>query len=130
MRTLDNIKETILNALIAGMSYADALMLSTADEQQIAELDNDILFQAQCKQTSKSLELKLLKTLEDVIDIQTEKGKDHAVTWLLSKINPSRYGGGDDNSASNVGTIVINTKPVDISDPDTAVEVFDGTKQL
>lgn len=130
MRTLDNIKETILNALIAGMSYADALVLSMADEQQIAELDNDILFQAQCKQTSKNLELKLLKTLDDVIDIQTGKGKDHAVTWLLSKINPSRYGGGDDNSASNVGTIVINTKPVDISDPDTAVEVFDGTKQL
>jgi hypothetical protein len=130
MRTLDNIKETILNALIAGMSYADALILSMADEQQIATLDNDILFQAQCKQASKTLELKLLKTLDDVIDIQTGKGKDHAVTWLLSKINPSRYGGGDDNSASNVGTIVINTKPVDISDPDTAVEVFDGTKQL
>lgn len=130
MRTLDTIKETILNALIAGMSYADALILSMADEQQIEELDNDQLFQMQCKQTSKSLELKLLKTLDDIIDIQTEKGKDHAVTWLLSKINPSRYGGGDDNSASNVGTIVINTKPVDVSDPDTAVEVFDGTKQL
>ena len=65
-----------------------------------------------------------------MIGIQAGKGKDHAVTWLLSKINPSRYGGGDDNSASNVGTIVINTKPVDVSDPDTAVEVFDGTKQL
>ena len=128
MRTIDNIKETILNALIAGMSYTDALVLSMADEQQIEELDNDQLFQMQCKQTSKSLELRLLKTLEDIIEIQTEKGKDHAVTWLLSKINPSRYGGGDDNSADNVGTIVINTKRVNFDDPDTAVEVFDGTK--
>lgn len=130
MRTLDSIKETILNALVAGMSYADALILSMADKHQTEELDNDQLFQMQCKQTSKSLELKLLKTLDDIIDIQTEKGKDHAVTWLLSKINPSRYGGGDDNSADNVGSIVINTRRVDFSDPDTAAEVFDGAKQL
>lgn len=128
-RELDNIKDTILNAMAAGMAYADALLLACASDEQIEQLDNDTMFQMRCKQTGKDLELQLLHTLKDAIEIQTSKGKDHGVTWLLSKINPSRYGGGDDNTGDNVGSIVINTKNVDFSDPDSAVEVFNGSEQ-
>ena len=129
LRELTNIKDTILNAMSSGMAYADALLLAGASDEQIAELDNDNLFQVQCKQTAKDLEHQLLLTLKDTIEIQASKGKDHGVTWLLSKINPSRYGGGDDNAADNVGSIVINTQHVDLRDPESAVEIFDGNEQ-
>lgn len=128
-RDIENIKDTILNAMSSGMAYADSLLLACPTEEQIQLLDNDSLFQAQCKQVSKELEKSLLLTLKDTIEIQASKGKDHGVTWLLSKINPSRYGGGDDKSADNVGSIVINTKGIDLYSPDSAVEISDGTEQ-
>lgn len=127
MRDIENVKDTILNALAAGMAYPEALLLSCADEEQTQLLKEDLLFQAICKQTTAALEKELLGVLRDTIEIQASKGKDHGVTWLLSKINPSRYGGGDDNNADNTGSIIINTKQVDLKDPDSAVEIFDGS---
>jgi len=129
LRDFDNIKDTVLNAMSVGMSYADSLLLAGASDQQIEELDNDEAFQSLCKQTGKDLEKKLLLTLMDTIEIQASKGKDHGITWLLGKINPSRFGGGEDNAADNVGSIVINTQHVDLKDPESAVEIFDGKEQ-
>ena len=125
-RELESIKDTIQNAMSSGMSYADAVLLSGASDQQIELLDNDEMFQRECRQTLKSFEHELLKTLKDTVEIQASKGKDHAVTWLLSKLNPPRWGGGEDDGASNVGSIVINTQPVDFRDPENAVEVYNG----
>ena len=73
-RELDNIKDTVLNAMAAGMAYADALLLACASEEQIEQLDNDTMFQMRCKQTGKDLELQLLHTLKDTIEIQASKG--------------------------------------------------------
>lgn len=129
-RELSDIKDTVQNALASGMSYSDALLLSGASDEQMAALDNDTMFQKECSQVTRQLELDMLRTLKDTIEIQASKGKDHGVTWLLSKINPSRWGGGDDDAAANVGSIVINTQPVDFKSPDNAVEVFDGDKEI
>lgn len=125
-RELSDVKDTIQNALSSGMSYSDALLLAGASDMQIEILDKDTMFQMECSQIARHFELNLLNTLKDTIEIQASKGKDHGVTWLLSKINPSRWGGGDDDTGANVGSIVINTQPVDFKNPDNAVEVFDG----
>ncbi len=129
-RELSDIKDTVQNALSSGMSYSDALLLSGASDEQIEALDKDTMFQKECSQVARQLELEMLQTLKDTIEIQASKGKDHGVTWLLSKINPSRWGGGDDDAGANVGSIVINTQPVDFKNPDNAVEVFDGEEEI
>lgn len=122
MDELETLKMNILNAIQVGMDYADAIILSGASEEQIKLLEDDALFKQDCKVAVKKLEQSLLETLMDTITIQASKGKDHGVTWLLSKINPQRYTGEDDPSAS-VGSIVINTQHVDISDPNNATDV-------
>lgn len=115
------IKDNIQNAMLVGMSYEDALVLVGASVEEIEALGRDEMFQKECKSYEKTLEKQLLNSLMDAIAIQTEKGKDHGVTWLLGKLNP-RYRGEEDKNA-NAGTIVINTRNVDINDKDNAVEI-------
>ena len=118
---LSLIKDSIKNALIVGMSYNDACILAGCTLKQIDLLDKDELFQLSCKQAQRELEQDLLNNLRDVITIQASKGKDHAVTWLLSKINKRYSDGEEDNKPA--GNIIINTTHVDVSDPENAVEV-------
>lgn len=117
---LKKLKDSIQNAILVGMSYDDALILAGATLEEINYLDKDEFFQRERKMYEKTLEKQLLNTLMDTIAIQAEKGKDHGLTWLLSKLNP-RYRGEEDPSA-NAGSIIINTQHVDVKDPKNAVE--------
>ncbi len=117
---LRKLKDSIQNAILVGMSYSDALILAGASLEEISYLDNDVDFQRERKACEKALEKQLLNTLMDTITIQAEKGKDHGVTWLLSKLNP-RYRGEEEKGA-NAGSVIINTQQVDVTNPDNAVE--------
>ena len=114
-------KDAIKNALIVGMPYCDAVILAGCTEKQIEQLDKDKLFQLDCNRMVKEYEKDLLSNLNDAIAIQTAKGKNHAVTWLLSHVS-SYFRDGEDNSKQS-GNIIINTTHVDTSDPENAVEI-------
>ena len=117
---LKQLKDSIQNAILVGMSYDDTLILAGATLDEMNELEKDEFFQRERKMYEKTLEKQLLNTLMDTIAIQAEKGRDHGVTWLLSKLNP-RYRGEEDPTA-NAGSIIINTQHVDVKDPANAVE--------
>ena len=104
----DEKKTQILNALQTGFSREDAMLLTGITTAELAEIDEDIFFIAQMKQAEKMLEQELLTKLDRVIDAQVDLGKESAITWMLERINPSRWNKARDNIESGKGTIILN----------------------
>ena len=126
LQSLENIKYTVKNCLLVGMSYDDSLVCAGAMPRQIDELAKDEMFQRECRQAGFLLEKGLLEKLNEVIDCQVDKGKESAITWLLGKVNP-RYKG-EEVKQDNFGNISINLSGsgVALENSDT-VSIFDGT---
>lgn len=112
--------DQILTGITFGMLLEDMLVLSEVSPQDMAALQKDELFMAQAAAMSKQCTYDLLKSLNDVIEIQKEKGKDHAITWLLEKTNPRFAAHGE--SGDKAGIINIFTKETSLETSDT-VEV-------
>lgn len=113
-------KDQILNGLRAGMSLADMYILAELDPVDMARLDEDMFFQAQCKAAPKVLEHDLLTNLKRIINVQVADGKESATVWLLEKLNP-RWTGKTDTSKA--GVVNINFGAVDI-DKEPTVNIF------
>lgn len=112
MSAIDQKKDLILNGLKAGMDLDDLFIMARCSPNEILTLKADEYFMSDCKCAPKELEIDLLKQLHQAILVQTDKGKDHGVTWLLGKINP-RYSDRPENG-DKPGIINIYTEPLDL----------------
>lgn len=83
----------IYNALMVGMALPEAYIFAGLTESEIAEANADDECQRQWASLTKKFEFQMLNKLNIVIDKQTNMGREQALTWLLERINPIRWGG-------------------------------------
>lgn len=82
----------ILTYIKLGMTKYRAYLLAELDDEEIKLLDNDDEFQKDITITEALLEKNLLEKYEDIMEKSSNKGNPNAVQWMLSKINPDRWG--------------------------------------
>lgn len=117
--------DQILTGITFGMSLEDMLVLCEVSPEDMVLLQADQVFMARANAMTKQLTYDLLKKLNDIIEIQQTKGKDHAITWLLEKTN-SRFSGNE--GGEKAGVINIFTKDVELKNSDTVqVNTFEET---
>lgn len=85
--------DLIYNALLIGMSLKDAFIYAGCTEQEISDILADDAQMAYYNQLSKQHEYALLEKLQTVADKQMNMGKEAALTWMLERVNPDRWGG-------------------------------------
>lgn len=85
--------DLIYNALLIGMSLKDAFIYAGCTEQEISDILSDDAQMAYYNQLSKQHEYALLEKLQTVADKQMNMGKEAALTWMLERVNPDRWGG-------------------------------------
>lgn len=119
--------DQIITGISLGMPLEDMMVLSELSPQDMVDLQANSLFMARANAAAKHLTYDLLKRLEDVIDIQVSKGKDHAITWLLEKTNAHFAPKGE--AGDKPGIINIFTKDAVVEASDTVeVHTFDTTE--
>ena len=85
--------DLIYNALMVGLSLKDAFIYAGCTEQEISDiLSNDTKI-AYYNQLARQFEYGLLEKLQTVCDKQMNMGKEAALTWMLERVNPDRWGG-------------------------------------
>ena len=92
---LTNMPKTdlIYNALMVGLSLKDAFIYAGCTEQEIADILSDAVQMARYNQIARQFEYGLLEKLQAVADKQMNMGKEAALTWMLERVNPDRWGG-------------------------------------
>lgn len=85
--------DLIYNALLIGMSLKDAFIYAGLTESEMSDILSDDEKMAYYNRLSKQYEYKLLEKLQTVADKQLNMGKEAALTWLLERVNPDRWGG-------------------------------------
>ena len=120
--------DQILTGITFGMSLEDMLVLCEVDPEDMVKLQADQMFMARANAMSKQLSYDLLKQLNDVIETQISKGKDHAITWLLEKTNPRFSNSGD--GGDKAGVINIFTHEANVESSDTvAVQIYENKEE-
>lgn len=85
--------DLIYNALMVGLSLKDAFIYAGCTEQEISDILADDRQMAYYNQIARQLEYSLLEKLQTVADKQMNMGKEAALTWMLERVNPDRWGG-------------------------------------
>lgn len=109
--------DQILTGIALGMPLEHMFILTELSPQDMEDLRANSLFMAQANASAKKLTYDLLKDLQQVIEVQKDKGKDHAITWLLEKTDshfmPNNEGG------DKPGVVNIFTKETTLTNSDT-----------
>ena len=109
--------DQILTGIALGMPLEHMFILTELNPQDMEDLRANPLFMAQASAAAKKLTYDLLKDLKDVIATQKDKGKDHAITWLLERTDshfmPNNEGG------DKPGVVNIFTKETTLTNSDT-----------
>lgn len=85
--------DLIYNALLAGMSLKDSFIYAGLTETEMSDILSDDEKMAYYNQLIKQNEYSLLEKLKTVADKQMNMGKESAITWMLERVNPDRWGG-------------------------------------
>lgn len=85
--------DLIYNALMVGLSLKDAFIYAGCTEQEISDILSDDVQMARYNQIARQFEYSLLEKLQVVADKQMNMGKEAALTWMLERVNPDRWGG-------------------------------------
>lgn len=85
--------DLIYNALTVGLSLKDAFIYAGCTEAEISDILADDVQMAKYNQLARQFEYSLLEKLQTVADKQMNMGKEAALTWLLERVNPDRWGG-------------------------------------
>ena len=80
--------DLIYNSLMVGFGLKDALVYAGCTE---AEMEEE-LQNPKWAQLGKQFEYSLLEKLQTVADKQMNMGKETALTWLLERVNPEKWG--------------------------------------
>ena len=85
--------DLIYNALMVGLSLKDAFIYAGCTEQEISDILSDDIQMARYNQIARQFEYSLLEKLQVVAEKQMNMGKEAALTWMLERVNPDRWGG-------------------------------------
>jgi hypothetical protein len=116
--------DQILTGVALGMPLEHMFVLSELSPEDMEAFRKNELYMAKANASAKKLTYDLLNDLRAVIEIQKDKGKDHAITWLLEKTDThfSKNADGGDKP----GIVNIFTKEVALKESDTvAIQVYD-----
>ena len=109
--------DQILTGIAFGMPLDHMLVLSEVSPEDTELLRKDEHFMSRANAASKKLTYDLLKDLREVIEIQKDKGKDHAITWLLEKTD--NHFAKNSEGSDKPGIVNIFTKEVALKESDT-----------
>lgn len=118
--------DQILTGVALGMPLEHMFVLAELSPEDMEAFRKNDQLMARANAAAKKLTYDLLKDLREVIEIQKDKGKDHAITWLLEKTDShfSKNAEGGDKP----GVVNIFTKEVDLKESDTvAIQIYDKT---
>lgn len=115
--------DTILTGLQLGVPLEDMFILAELSPPEMEEFRKDELLMARANSATKKLTYDLLADLHEVIKVQKDKGKDHAITWLLERTNPVFTGNGE--GGEKPGVINIFTTNTELKNSDT-VEIHNA----
>lgn len=104
--------DKIHNALLAGMSQADAFVYAGLTEAETEFAMNDHDLQRQFASTNKALEFTLLKRMDEISERQIRMGKEGATAWLLEKVFP-RYAAKPQNELPEIHLHMNDEDPAD-----------------
>lgn len=122
----EGVKDQILTGISFGMKKEDMFILCELTPAEIDELSKDAFFAARANAKEKETTYDLLRSLNDVIDIQVMKGKDHAITWLLEKLDPRFKANAD--TTDRPGIVNITTQNLKLENSDTVnIQTYDDT---
>lgn len=111
--------DKIHNALLAGMSQADAFVYAGLTEAEIEFATNDHDLQRTFSQYNKSLEYSLLRQMREISEKQIRMGKEGATAWLLEKLYP-RYAAKPQNELPEIHLHMSDDEPTQLD----TVQVF------
>ena len=106
--------DLIYNALMIGLSLKDAFIYAGLTEAEMSEILSDDERMAYYNQIARQFEYSLLEKLQTVADKQMNMGKEAALTWLLERVNPDRWGG--KGKTEDLPDVHIHLSNEDISD--------------
>ena len=86
-------EDLIYNALLVGLSLKDAFIYAGCTESEMSAIMADDDKMAYYNQLARQFEFSLLEKLQVVADKQVNLGKEAALTWMLERVNPDRWGG-------------------------------------
>lgn len=115
MMTLEDKKNSVINAVEVGMLPEDAYVFAGLSPSEIVIVDNDDSFQRRLAQSSRILENRLLVQMQNIAERQVRMGKEGATAWMLEKLFP-RYS--SKPQESNV-PVTINLSSADPANLDT-----------
>lgn len=120
--------DQILTGVALGMPLEHMFVLAELDPNDMELFRKNDQLMARANAAAKKLTYDLLKDLREVIEIQKDKGKDHAITWLLEKTDThfSKNAEGGDKP----GVVNIFTKEVALKESDTvAIQIYDKPEE-
>lgn len=118
--------DQILTGVALGMPLEHMFVLAELSPEDMEAFRKNDQLMARANAAAKKLTYDLLKDLREVIEIQKDKGKDHAITWLLEKTDShfSKNAEGGDKP----GVVNIFTKEVALKESDTvSIQIYDKT---
>ena len=89
---LENRKALIINALQLGMDFEKVVVLVELSQLEVDLLRKDKNFQAEVRVAEVQLEADLLERFKKAMVIAANKGNTKSLEFMLSRINPDRWG--------------------------------------
>lgn len=114
--------DKIHNALLVGLSQADAFVYAGLTETEIELATKDPDLQRTFAATNKALEFTLLNRMNEISEKQVRMGKEGATAWMLEKLYP-RYGSKPQGELPEIHIHMKDDEPTDYDN----VTVFNPT---
>lgn len=98
-------EEQIIRCIKLGMDLHQAMYTVACTDKEMEALEKDARFIRRVETTKSILEMNLLESHNDAMELQIAQGKTTAVQWKLERINPTKWGkvsnddGGNDTPA-------------------------------
>jgi len=89
---MDDRKHSILDAIRLGHDFDTACLLSGVDIDDIETLEEDSYFMKRVRMATAQCVSSLLEDFHVANEKAIEKGNTTGTQWLLSKVDPDRYG--------------------------------------
>lgn len=120
--------DQILTGVALGMPLEHMFVLAELDPEDMELFRKNDHLMARANAAAKKLTYDLLKDLREVIEIQKDKGKDHAITWLLEKTDS--HFSKNSEGAGKPGVVNIYTKEISLENSDTvSIQQYDKTEE-
>jgi hypothetical protein len=115
MGNIDSKLDTVIRLVQTGMDRYRSMLLAELTDEEIALYEKDTAFATKLDFAELRMERDLLDKLDMIVDINTERGISTEVRFLLSKINPDRWGAKRDAPVPPSGPLPITIVPASIS---------------